>query len=159
MYPHISSNEEYDEAVEQEVPATKKRRGGGPSFTRWDREDQLRTFFAWLPQELHDAPSIDWAAVAPEIMGYLVRTIGNSPDAVILAVATASVHGAMDQYSQYIHLKSLGRFLKDLRATTPMQCLEDLKEEQIWFDWATKQAQKEDGRKKLGSYVSHITGH
>jgi hypothetical protein len=159
MYQHVSTKEEYDEAVEQEASATKKRRGGGPSFTRWERKDQLRAFFAWLPQELHDAPGIDWAAVAPEIMGYLVRTIGNSPDAAILAVAAGSIHSSMDQSSQYTHLKGLGRFLKDLRASMLMQGLADLKEEQIWFDWAAKQAQKESGRKKLSSYVTHITGH
>jgi hypothetical protein len=159
MSQHVSTKEEYDEVIEQGASATRKRRGRGPNFARWDREDQLRAFFAWLPQELHDAPGIDWAAIAPEIMGYFVRTIGDSSDAAILAVAAASIHGTMDQSSQYTHVKCLGRFLKDLRATTPMLGLADLKEEQIWFDWAAKQAQKENGRKKLSSYIAHITGH
>lgn len=84
----------------------------------WDREDQLKAFLSWLPAELHDAPGIDWATITPEIMGYLVKTIGNSPNAAVMAMAAATIHGAIDQSSQYTCLKHVGQLLRSFQSTT-----------------------------------------
>src|SRR6266481_348544 len=72
------------------------RRKHAVRFTDWDREDQLQAFLAWLPKDLHDAPGIDWTTIPPGVMGYCVRTIGNSPDAAHLAIAVASALGAIN---------------------------------------------------------------
>src|SRR2546425_8815491 len=64
-------------------------------FFDWDRESQLQAFFTWLPRELHNAPGIDWTKLPSRTMGYCVRTISDSPDAAVLAVAAASACGAM----------------------------------------------------------------
>ena len=91
-------------------------RGGTQNFVHWERKRQLQAFFAWLPQELHDAPGIRWAQLPAELMGYCLRTIRNSPDAALLALAAGSMHGAMDINSQYVNLKNLNRLLRSLRA-------------------------------------------
>jgi len=50
------SDEEQEETARSEAGAAgKKRRRGQWAFVRWKREDQLKAFFGWLPQELHDA--------------------------------------------------------------------------------------------------------
>ncbi|MFL5702198.1 MAG: hypothetical protein ACJ8AG_05140 [Ktedonobacteraceae bacterium] len=36
-------------------------------FFDWDRESQLQAFFAWLPQELHDAPGINWTEIPSSV--------------------------------------------------------------------------------------------
>ncbi len=89
-------------------------------------------------------------------MGYLVKTVGHSPDAAVMAVAAASMHGAIDKFSQYTLIKNLGTLLKSLRATTSIRCLADLKQEQIWFDWAALQEKKGH---TLAAYASIATGH
>src|SRR6266536_662272 len=98
MQQQALSDETQGETVKREVSTAgrKQRKGrkGTYHFTYWDREDQLKAFFAWLPQELHDAPGIDWTKLASRIMGYLIKTIGNRPDAAVLAVVAASMNGA-----------------------------------------------------------------
>src|SRR5947208_11095601 len=80
-------------------------RGGTQNFINWEREKQLQAFFAWLPQELRDAPGMRWTQLPAELMGYCLRTIRNSPDAAHLALAAGSMHGAMNLNSQYKVLK------------------------------------------------------
>src|SRR5438045_2973581 len=118
MRQQVLSDEKQGKAVEQASSTIEKKRRKGSSrsrhFTRWDREDQVKAFFSWLPQELHDAPGIDWATLSPEIMGYLVRTIVSSPDAAVMAVAAASYYGrAIDQISQLTRLRQLGSLLQN----------------------------------------------
>src|SRR6266849_4280169 len=160
MQHKIPSDEEQEENARPEAgTAEKKRRRGQWAFVRWKREDQLKAFFGWLPQELHDAPGINWTELAPEIMGYLVKTVGRSPDAAVMAVAAASMHGAIDKISQYTLIKNLGTLLKSLRATTSVQCLVDLQQEQVWFDWAALQEKKVVERHTLAAYASIAAGH
>jgi acyl carrier protein phosphodiesterase len=163
MQQQVPSDEAQSETAEQEVsPAERKQRKGRKGahyFTRWDREDQLQAFFAWLPQELHDAPGIDWTTLAPEMMGYLIKIIGNGPDATVMAVVAASVNGAMDERSQLTLTRQMGKLLQNLRATTPMHCLADLKQEQIWHGWAVAQEKKATAKCRLDSYIAVSTGH
>src|SRR6266568_1032216 len=159
----ITSDDQQRETVKQTSSATgRNRQNRGPNlhyFARWDREDQLKAFLTWLPTELHDAPGIDWTELTSDVMGYLIRQFENSADAAVMAVAAASMHGAIDQYSQQTRIKQLGSLLQNLRATTPIRCLADLKQEHIWFDWAAKQEKKEAARQKLTAYAVSSTGY
>src|SRR5712692_7467229 len=160
---HMTSAEKHRETVKHTSSAARRnRQQRGPNlhyFARWDRDDQLKAFLTWLPTELHDAPGIDWTQLTSDVMGYLIRQFENSADAAVMAVAAASMYGAIDQYSQRTRIKKLGSLLQNLRATTPIQCLADLKQEQIWFDWAAKQEKKEGARQKLIAYAVSSTGY
>src|SRR5258708_37768690 len=90
----------------------KKRRRGQWAFVRWKREDQLKAFFGWLPQELPDAPGINWTYLAPQIMGYLVKTVAHSPDAAVMGATADTLHRAIRQSSQYLLLKNPGHLSK-----------------------------------------------
>src|SRR5258705_2709314 len=114
-------------------------RGGMQNFIHWERDRQLEAFFAWLPQELHDAPGVRWTQLPAELMGYCLRALGNSLDATHLALAAGSMPSAMAVYSQYTILKNLNRLLRSLRAGGFIQCLDDLKQEQTWHNWAAHQ--------------------
>src|SRR5450755_4598340 len=114
------SAEEHAGASEQHPSQEKQRaaqRGGSRHFVRWGAEKQREAFFAWLPQELHDAPGVDWGQIAPEIMGYCIYTIGNSLDSAVLAVAVASLHRAVDLSSQRSRFHEVNMLLRELRAT------------------------------------------
>jgi hypothetical protein len=145
--------------VSKEEEGQSGKQGSIHNFIRWDREKQIQTFVAWLPQELIDAPMITWAELAPEVMGYCVRTIGQSPDAAVLAVAAASMHGAIGGTSQAIMLKRVFALLRRLRSTTSMQSLADLQQEHIWFSWAEQQEKTASIRGLLAYYTSIATGH
>ena len=74
-----------DEAtLQEELPARQRAlnfRNPG------EREAHIRAFLAWLPKVLHDAPGIDWTRLPSEVMGYLIRSVGDSLDAIPIALA------------------------------------------------------------------------
>ena len=150
--------------VSTEERATKKERSAPQNglryFINWDPEAQLETFFAWLPQELHTLPGMNWKQLSPRIMGYCVRSIGNDPDARALAVIAASLHGAVSLATQRTQLSGIYVLLRGLRATAHLQSLDDLKQEQIWYEWAAQQ-KKTSGfaRQSLNAYASFVEGH
>jgi hypothetical protein len=161
---HASVNESKGHSANsvQILPHKQPRKGRSKSahqFVYWEREAQLEAFFSWLPQELHSAPGISWERLPPEIMGYCVKTVGNSLEASYIAVAAAATHGAVSIASQRTLLKDLHGFLRDLRLSGTIQCMADLKLEQIWYDWATGQEKKARARHLVTSYLSIATGH
>jgi hypothetical protein len=130
------------------------QRGGTQNFVHWERERQLQAFFAWLPKELHDAPGIRWAQLPPELMGYCLRAIRNCPDAAALALIAASMPDPLNISSQKALLQSVNILLRSLRAGGFIRCLDDLKQEQIWHNWAASQEQAKGARQLLASYAS-----
>src|SRR2546421_12713631 len=88
---------------------------GAYNFGQWERAEQLRAFYAWLPSVLNDAPGIDWAQLPPELMGRCIRTIGTSPDAAYLAMADASAYGRVTADSLVQLLRHLHSLITTLR--------------------------------------------
>src|SRR5689334_16266233 len=117
------ANEGTFEALSPQEKHRPTRRGGKQAFIRWDSEQQCEAFWAWLPNELHDAPGIDWSQLAPRIMRYCIFTIGSSPDAAMLAVVAASLHRAISQVGQYTRLKQVSKLLRELRSMDQFQCV------------------------------------
>src|SRR5438132_3311111 len=166
MQQVTDSVNEYDESAgtstETRPLKVKQRatqRGGTQNFIHWERERQLQAFFAWLPQELHDAPGVCWSQLPAELMGYCLRTIRNSPDAAHLALVAGSMPGDMTMNSQYKILVDLNRLLRSLREGGFIQCLDDLKQEQPWHTWAAQQEKTTGTRDALSSYASFTSSH
>jgi integrase len=134
-------------------------RGGMQNFIHWEREKQLQAFFAWLPQELHDAPGVRWTQLPAKLMGYCLRTIRNSPDAAHLALAAGTMPAAMNVNSQYKCLIHLYRLLRSLRAGGFFQHLDDLKQEQTWHNWAAHWEKTPGMRIALSVYGSVTSNH
>ncbi len=146
------------------TPGEKKRRRAGKrkndhNFVWWERDAQLAAFFAWLPKELHDAPGIDWTKLPPQVMGYCVRTIGQSQDSAFLAVAAAELSRAVSLASARTSLKRVYGLLRSIRATCSLQSLADLKHEQLWDTWAAHQEKTVGTRLMLSGYASAAAGH
>jgi integrase len=135
------------------------QRSGMANFIHWEREKQLQAFFAWLPQELRDAPEMRWTQLPAELLGYCLRAIRNSPDAAHLAVVAGSMHDAMSITSQRTILKRLNTLLRSLRTGGFIQALDDLKQEQTWHNWAARQEKKQGTRDVLAVYASFTSNH
>jgi hypothetical protein len=147
-------------SMQTQEERTAQKRKHRLRFVTWDREDQLQAFFAWLPKELHDAPGIDWTRIPPSTMGYCVRTIGNSPDAAVLALAVASMLGGFTTYALRNAIGQLNTLFKTLRAECQMQDYADLHHEQTWREFVQKTSKwTVGGRAQLHSYISFTQGH
>lgn len=134
-------------------------RGGMQNFIHWERERQLQAFLAWLPPELHDAPGICWTQLPPELMGYCLRAIRNSPDAAYLAVVAGSMPDELGKNSQRSILRNLNGLLRSLRTGGFIQYLDDLEQEQTWHNWAARQEKTEGTRGFLSVYASFTSNH
>ncbi len=134
------------------------QRKGKRNFAFWDPEVQRATFLNWLPKELLDAPGINWTHLSPNIMRYCITTIEDSPDAAVLAVAAASMRG-IDQGSQQSALKQANQLLRELRATGQVQNLSDLRQEEIWYEWAERQQKSMRGKSLVNGYAALAVGH
>jgi hypothetical protein len=107
-------------------------------FGELDHTQQIQEFFAWLPPELHSAPGIDWTTLPPAVMGYLARSTKACLDASYLALAAASLTGALKGYILRKCLGNLHALLCALREVCQVEQVTDLKRAQIWYDFAAK---------------------
>src|SRR5260221_875320 len=79
-----------------------------------EREAHIRAFFAWLPQILHEAPGIQWERLPSQVMGYLIRTVADNPDAISITLAVGSAMDAMKPKSLYGSCQRVTNLLKHL---------------------------------------------
>src|SRR5260370_10744336 len=139
-------------------PSSKRDKLGIHKFHTWPRAEQLDAFLAWLPRELANIPGLGWTNRSPEVMGYCLRTIGDSPDAATLAIVAASLQGLRDPI-QHKYLKIVNALLQRLRSTFQIQCLADLQQEQSWLTWAAQQEKTNYTRQLLGKYTTVTTNY
>ncbi len=132
---------------------------GAYNFGQWERAEQLRAFYAWLPSVLNDAPGIDWAQLPPEVMGCCIRTIGTSPDAAYLAMAAASAYGRVSTNSLVQMLLHLHSLFTTLRKDCGMERVCDLRSEKIWKEFAAKTGTTMSRSRQLSWYSSVSTKH
>jgi hypothetical protein len=96
------------------------------------REAHIHAFLTWLPKMLHEAPGICWARLPSQVMGYLIRTVADSPYAVSITLATGSAMGAMKAKTLYSSCSAVTRLLERLRTQCGMTTLTQLRERSIW---------------------------
>ncbi len=85
------------------------------NFSDGNRALHVQALFTWLPEDLHDAPGIDWTQLPSAVIGYLVNTVGESPWASSLALAAAVGRGAMREYILRHALGRLNTLLSDVQ--------------------------------------------
>src|SRR5947199_9447308 len=85
------------------------------NFSDGNRALHVQALLAWLPEELHDAPGIDWTQLPSGVIGYLVNTVGKSPFAASLAIAASVGKGAMKGQTLLQGIRSLNRLLRGIQ--------------------------------------------
>src|SRR6266852_6799716 len=79
-----------------------------------ERPAHIQAFLAWLPKLLHEAPGIEWERLPSLVMGYLIRTVADSPDALCIALAVGSAMNAQKSRVIYSACTALTNLLKQL---------------------------------------------
>jgi hypothetical protein len=96
------------------------------------RTQHIQAFLAWLPSVLHDAPGINWDRLPSSVMAYFVRTVGDSPDAIPIALAIGCAMDGMRNYSLLMYSRGLNQILRKLRSQYGLQDLAQLNTRAIW---------------------------
>jgi hypothetical protein len=101
-----------------------------------EREAHINAFLAWLPKILHEAPGIRWEHMPSPVMGYLIRSVADSPDTIPITLATGCAMDALKKSKVlYCHCCSLNKLLKQLRSHYGVTTLSELRRRAIWEDF------------------------
>jgi len=95
------------------------------------RDEHIHAFLEWLPQVLHEAPSIHWEDMPSRVMCYLIRSVADHPDAITITLATGCAMG-MKRNALYHHCNALAKLLGHLRHHYGMTMLAELGRRSIW---------------------------
>jgi len=110
-----------------------------------ERADHIRALFDWLPKEVRDVPFIDWELLPSQVIGYLTMTVGDSPDAAPIALATGSAQGAVGQMSLYGMCQGVSRLLRRLRSLNLMEHVGQLRDKDRWDAFVEASTRPPDG--------------
>jgi hypothetical protein len=96
------------------------------------REAHVQAFLEWLPKILQEAPGIRWQYLPSRVMGYLIHTVADSPDAVAITLALGSAMDGMKSTALYASCHTTAKLLKRLRSHYGMMMLSELSQRTIW---------------------------
>ncbi len=118
------------ENLQEELQRARRDRS---SFSNLDeRAKHVRLFFAWLSPVLRDAPGIEWDQLPSQVMGHLVRTVGDHPDAVPIALAVGCALPAMKRPALFHVSSTLLSLFRRLRANYNMSQFSHLADRELW---------------------------
>jgi hypothetical protein len=101
------------------------------------REAHIQAFLAWLPKVLHDAPGIHWNRLPSRVMGYLMLSVADSPDAIPIALAIGCAMDGVKNRTLFVYSSQLTRLFRQLRAHYGMKELAELSTRSIWDQLVT----------------------
>src|SRR5260370_19060123 len=103
-------NQAFPQKVAAEEPAI-----GRVNFSDDNRALHEQAFFAWLPEELHDATHIDWTRLPSRVIAYLVNSVGDSSFASALALVAGAAVGTMGEYTLLNRITQLHLLLRPVQ--------------------------------------------
>jgi len=124
-----------------------------------ERETHLQLFFEWLPSSLQTAPGIEWKRLPSPVMGYLISTVGDSPDAIPIALAVGSAIDGMRKQTLLSYCQSLAQLLRRLRHQYGFQEFAELGSRDIWDRFVDKRVLSSGEVRRLQCYDSFATNH
>jgi len=123
------------------------------------RETHIRVFLAWLPNVLRDAPEIQWNHLPSPVMGYLIRGVTNSPEAIPITLAIGCAMGAIKKQSLLGYCRQLTQLLRKLRAHYGMNDFADLRTRPLWDRFVDGRTPTSGEVHLLGTYESLASLH
>src|SRR6266516_5407657 len=109
------------------------------NFSDGNRGLHVQALFVWLPEDLHDAPGIDWTQLPSGVSGYLVNTVGKSPFAASLALAAGVGKGAMQKRSLLKSIMKLNALLRSIHSFCGSEYVSELTKS-VWESYVTQKA-------------------
>jgi hypothetical protein len=104
------------------------------------REAHLKAFLAWLPKPLHQAPEMHWDCLPSKVMGYLILSVADGPDAIPIALAVGCAMNGVKNSSLSKYCSQLTCLLKRLRARYGLRELTQLGMRSIWDQFVAGRA-------------------
>ncbi len=123
------------------------------------REAHVQAFLEWLPLTLHTAPGIDWKRLPSPVMGYFVRTVADSPDAIPLTFAVGCAMYATKQNSLRVSCRYVTNLLRRLRTQYGMSELMQLGTRDIWEQFVSGRSLSPGEAKMLVIYNAFASIH
>ncbi len=123
------------------------------------REMHIQVFLAWLPHLLQKAPGISWDALPSPLMGYLVRSVANSPDAIPIAFAVGCALDGMKDYTLLKYCQRLTGLLRMLRLQYGLSDLAQLGHSEIWSRFVADRTLPRGETDRLENYDAFASIH
>lgn len=124
-----------------------------------ERDNHIRLFLSWLPTVLQEAPGIEWDTLPSRVMGHLVRTVGDSPDAIPIALAIGSAMHAMKNQTLAHTSSTLLSLFRRLRTHFGMYDLAQLRRREFWTRFVTGRSLSSGEVRMLTTYASLASTH
>jgi hypothetical protein len=128
------------------------------NFSDGNRALHLQALFEWLPKYLHDAPGCDWTLLPSPTIGYLVNSVGNSPWAAPLALASCAGKGAMKGSILQRCIGELNILLSDVQYRYGIELVTGLTGS-VWESYVTEKELTPGGYNLFKTYAAFTEGH
>jgi len=142
------------------APIEKQSRSARLNFSNpQQRSAHIQAFLAWLPVILHDVPGICWERLPSQVMGYLIRTVADGPDVVVITLAVGYAMDAQKPHGLYKTCTHLAKLLESLRRSYGMTKLADLSHRAIWDNFVEGRMISTGELKRLKIYDTYASTH
>ncbi len=128
------------------------------NFSDGNRGLHVQALFVWLPEDLHDAPGIDWTQLPSGVIGYLVNTVGKSPFAASLALAAGVGKGAMQKRSLLKSIMKLNALLRSIHSFCGSEYVSELTKS-VWESYVTQKARTPGDHAIFTAYATFTESH
>jgi hypothetical protein len=142
-------------ALESAIGPTATRR---INFSDGNRALHVKALFTWLPEDLHDAPGIDWTQLPSVVIGYLVNTVGESTWTSSLALAAAVGRGPMRDHSLLDSISCLHRLLRSVQRLCGSKQASELTKS-VWESYVTRKELTPGDYNNLKTYAMFTEGY
>lgn len=123
------------------------------------RSAHIQAFREWLPEVLHEVPGIQWEELPSQVMGYLIRTVADHPDAVVITLAIGIAKNIQKTGKLYITCSALTQLFKQLRRQYGMNTLADLNKQAIWNRFVEERTLSSGEMERLRCYDAMAGTH
>jgi len=107
------------------------------NFSDGNHALHVQALLAWLPEDLYDAPGIDWTQLPSAVIGYLVNTVGESRWACSLALAAGAGRGAMKEHVLKVSISGLNCLLSNVQKLCGIEQVSELTK-RVWESYVTQ---------------------
>ncbi len=123
------------------------------------RVEHVRAFSQWLPLILSNAPGLSWDRLPSRVMGYLIRSVGDHPDAIPITLAIGCAMHAIKNQTLLGYCRLVTQLLRALRTKSGMNELADLRSRQVWDRFVSERMLSTGEVKRLATYDVLASAH
>jgi hypothetical protein len=128
------------------------------NFSDGNHALHVQALLTWLPDDLHDAPGIDWTQLPSAVIGYLVNTAGENPWASSLALAAAIGRGAMKEQALKISISCLNCLLSNVQKICGIEQVSELTKS-VWESYVTQKELTPGDARYFKIYTAFTESH